>query len=71
MKMLDKMGAGASVNDKTKIASLAQYFFGGSYRKLYNTIQEGIVLTNYHDKEIARVNKILSDLGLDITVVRE
>ena len=32
---------------------------------------EGITLTKYHKAEIERVNKILDDLGLEITIKKD
>lgn len=70
LSILGKLNKGIGVNDKTKIAKLAQYLIGGSYGKHYNYIQEGIQLTNYHDDEIKRVNEIMTDMGIDITLTK-
>ena len=68
LELLKKLNVGTGVNDMTKIAKLAQYLIGGSYDKHYQYIQQGNQLTSHHDNEIKRVNQILSDLDLDITI---
>lgn len=66
LDMLKKLDAGLSKNDMTKISKLVSYLTAGNAKKLYNYIHEGIVLTDYHDEEIKRVNAILKDLNLNI-----
>lgn len=65
-EVLQKLGKGKSFNDLSKICNLVAYLTGGSHRKLYNDALAGIQFTDYHQKELSEVNKILSDLSLGI-----
>lgn len=42
-----------------------------SPRKIYNEAQKGIQFTDYHKKELSKVNKILSDLSLGIELKKD
>ncbi|MBP9995321.1 MAG: hypothetical protein KBT67_10395 [bacterium] len=68
MEMLRKMQCGKANNDLTKICKLIAFLTGRSYDKIYNETQKGIILNNYHSKEITEINKILSDLNIQISV---
>lgn len=68
LDMLKKMDAGISKNDMTKITKLVSYLTAGNAKKIYNYMQEGISLTDYHDAEIKRANAILKELNLDFTL---
>lgn len=70
-ELLNKIGKGKSFNDLSKICNLAAYLTGGSPRKIYNEAQRGIMFTDYHKKELTEVNKILSDLSLDIQIKKD
>lgn len=65
--MLSSLGADIANIDQTKISRFAAYMLGVNEKRLYNrVIQPGIALGDYHEKEINKVNKMLSDLGLDL-----
>lgn len=70
-ELLKKLGKGKSQNDISKICRLVAYFTDGSEQGIYNDAIEGITLTKYHKAEIERVNKILDDLGLEITIKKD
>ena len=70
-ELLKKLGKGKSQNDISKICRLVSYFTDGSEQGIYNDAIEGITLTKYHKAEIERVNKILDDLGLEITIKKD
>lgn len=67
-ELLKKLEKGKSQNDISKICRLIAYLTGGSEEGIYNDAIEGITLTKYHKAEIERVNKIMDDLGLEITI---
>ena len=67
-ELLKKLEKGKSQNDISKICRLVSYLTDGSEQGIYTDAIEGITLTKYHKAEIERVNKILDDLGLEITI---
>lgn len=68
LELLKKMNCGKSVNDLSAICRLIAFLTGKSYSKIYNEVQKGISLSNYHSKEIEQANKILSDLNTNISI---
>lgn len=66
--LLQEIGVDIHNVDQTKIARLAAYLFGVTEKKAYKIIQPGIGVGEYHEEEIERVNKFLSDLGLAISI---
>lgn len=68
LRMIDK---GKSSNDLTSICRLISFLTGKSYQKIYNEVQKGYTLTNYHEKEIEQANKILSDLNIKISIKKD
>lgn len=70
-ELLKKLEKGKSQNDISKICRLIAYLTGGSEEGIYNDAIDGITLTKYHKAEIERVNKILDDLGLEITIKKD
>ena len=70
-ELLNKLGKGKSFNDLSKICNLVAYLTGGSPRKIYNDAQKGIQFTDYHKKELSKVNQILADLSLDIELKKD
>ena len=71
LEILKKINCGKAHNDLTAICRLIAFLTGKSYSKIYNEVQKGICLTNYHNKEIEQVNKILSDLNTDISINKD
>lgn len=68
LRMIDK---GKSSNDLTAICRLIAFLTGKSYKKIYNDVQKGYTLTDYHEKEIEQANKILSDLNINISINKD
>ena len=71
LEILKKINCGKAHNDLTAICRLIAFLTGKSYSKIYNEVQKGICLTNYHNKEIEQANKILSDLNTDISINKD
>ena len=71
MEMLKLLNKGKSVNDMSTICRLIAFLTGKSYSKIYNEVQKGICLSNYHSKEIEQANKILSDLNTNISINKD
>ena len=70
-ELLKKLGKGKSQNDISKICRLVAYLTGGSEDGIYNDAINGILLTRYHKSEIDRVNQILEELDLGITIRKD
>jgi len=68
LELLKKMQLGAAHNDLTKIGKLIAFLTGNSYNSIYNEIQKGICFSNFHSKQIAEANKILSELNASISI---
>jgi hypothetical protein len=68
LEMLNEMGIGLAVNDRTKICRLIAYLTNGSYKCIYRKVQKGIIFSEYHAKEIAEVNKIFKELNSSISI---
>lgn len=71
LELLKQMNKGKAKNDLSKICRLIEILTGKSYNKIYNDAQKGIVLSNYHDKEILKINKLLELLSIDITIKKD
>lgn len=70
-ELLKKIGKGLKEYDRTKVCDFIAYIIGGSSKKIYNDSSAGIQLTNYHETEIKKVNKLLSDLDIEISVEKD
>lgn len=71
LEILKKIECGKAYNDLSSICRLIAFLTGKSYSKIYNEVQKGISLSNYHNKEIEQANKILSDLNTNISINKD
>jgi hypothetical protein len=66
--MLGLLNSGKAHNDLTKICRLISRLTGYSYNKIRNELQKGVIFSKYHIEQIDEVNKILSDLNIQISI---
>ena len=71
LELLKKMQLGTAHNDLTKICKLIAFLTGNSYNSIYNEIQKGVYFSNFHGKQIAEANKILSELNASISIDKD
>lgn len=71
LEILKKIDCGKANHDLTSICRLIAFLTGKSYQKIYNEVQKGYFLTNYHDKEIEQANEILSSLNIKISINKD
>jgi len=66
--ILQKSGITALSDDKAKIARLISYLTDFSEEKIRQRLSNPDELTSYHRKEVETINKILTDLNLNISL---
>ena len=66
--LLEKLGVTTANTDLSKIARLAAYLTGTTEKHSYKIMQPGITLSEYHAEEIKKVNKIMQELNIDISL---
>ena len=71
LEMLKQMQLGPSRNDLTKICQFIAFLTGYSYKKIYNEMQKGISLSNFHNIQIEEANKILGGISSSITIDKD
>jgi hypothetical protein len=65
------MGKGKANNDLSAICRFVSFLTGLSEKRLYNEAQKGIILSDYHNKEIEQANKILSTINISFTIHKD
>jgi len=68
LELLNTINAGTAHNDRTKICKLIAFLTGNSYHRIYNEFQKGITFSDFHNQQINEINKIFSELDLQITI---
>lgn len=66
--LLKKINVTTANTDLSKIARLAAYLTGTTEKHSYKIMQPGIELGDYHADEIKRINKIMQELNIDISL---
>ena len=66
--LLERMQVSRANHDLTKICKLIAFLTENSYHKIYNELQKGIILSEYHNQQIQEINKVLTELNLEITI---
>jgi len=70
-ELLKQMGKGKANNDLSAICRFVSFLTGLSEKRLYNEAQKGIILSDYHSKEIEQANKLLSSLNISFTIHKD
>jgi hypothetical protein len=68
LKILNKLGINENTADFTKIAKFISYLTSKSAEKIRQAKTDKYALTNTHTTEIKHVNKLLSEINIDITI---
>ncbi len=66
LELMKRSGMGLDTKSRTKVCRLIALLLGCDYKKLLNTVAEGIKLNKAtHGKEVELVNNLLEDLEAD------
>jgi len=68
LELLKGLQLGPANNDLSKISRLITYLTDFSYNSVYRALQGGICFTDFHNEQIAEVNKILTELNATISI---
>ena len=71
IEMLNEIGIGTAHNDRTTICSFISCLTGNSEKNIYNLMQKGFFLSNFHRKQIEKTNAILKKLNSSISINME
>ena len=68
LEILKKVNINKGNTDLTKIVPIISYLTGKSEQKMYNEIIKHIMLNKYHLIEIDKVNNLLSEINIGISI---
>jgi hypothetical protein len=68
LKILEKAGASKKNTDITKLTRLIAYLTGKNSKNTYDNARKGIAFTSYHHPEIDKVNELLDDINIGISI---